>query len=118
MADLIHINGLRVVARHGVLPEEQERAQPFQIDVTISADIARAGLSDELIDTIDYGAVAEAIVTQATLESHALIERLAQSVADVCLSFAQVISVEVTVTKLRPPVPVDVQSTAVTIVRP
>lgn len=118
MPDRIHITGLRILARHGVLPEERERAQPFQIDVTLFADLARAGVTDGLSDTVDYGAVTEAIVAGATSQSHQLLERLAQSIADVCLSFEQVNAVEVTVTKLRPPVPADVQSTAVTILRP
>ncbi|MGB2757598.1 MAG: dihydroneopterin aldolase [Acidimicrobiia bacterium] len=118
MSDCIEINGLRVVARHGVLEEEQSRAQPFEIDVRLVADLATAGESDSLADTVDYGAVSEAIASLATNESYALIERLAQRIADVCLSFAGVVSVEVTVKKLRPPVAVDVQSTSVTIVRP
>ena len=46
---------------HGALPEEQDRAQPFEVDLDVEADLAaRPGRSDDLADTVDYGAVAAA----------------------------------------------------------
>jgi dihydroneopterin aldolase len=42
---------------------------------------------------------------------------LAQRMADVVLSFPHVLAVDLTLTKLRPPVPEDVQSSAVRIHR-
>ncbi len=117
-SDRININGIRVLARHGVLPEEQERAQPFEIDVSLMLDTRPAGRSDALGDTVDYGALSEAIVAAATENSYALLERLAEEIASQCLSDSRVQSVAVTVAKLRPPVAVDMTSTSVTIVRP
>ena len=46
---------------HGVLPEEQERAQPFGVELELLVDLAPAGASDALADTVDYGAVIEAV---------------------------------------------------------
>ena len=46
---------------HGVLPEEQVRPQPFEVDIELLVDVAAAGASDELDDTVDYGAVCEAV---------------------------------------------------------
>ena len=55
--DRIELRGLRVMASVGVLPEERERAQPLELDLTLSCDLAAAGYSDALDDTVDYGAI-------------------------------------------------------------
>ncbi len=47
-ADVIELRGLRVVSYCGALPEEQVRAQPFEFDVDVWTDLARAGGSDRL----------------------------------------------------------------------
>ena len=46
---------------HGVLPEEQVRPQPFEVDVELLVDLRAAGASDDLADTVDYGAVSDAV---------------------------------------------------------
>ena len=40
----------------GVLPEEQERPQPLEVDLDLDADLSRRRRSDDLADTVDYGA--------------------------------------------------------------
>lgn len=114
------MRGLRVLGVHGVLPEEQERAQPFEIDLDVVTDLHRAGASDHLADTVDYGGLCEAVAAVVTGERHALIERLAERIADVVLAAGsgRVTAVTVTVRKLRPPVPVDLASAGVRITRP
>ena len=56
--DTIILSGIRALGSHGVLPEEQARPQPFEVDVELSVDLAPAGRSDVLSDTIDYDALA------------------------------------------------------------
>ena len=117
MPDVIEIRGLRALGIIGVLPEERERAQPFEVDFDLEADLSSAGATDALGDTIDYGravAVAEQVVRT---ERHQLLERVAQRVADDLLALDRVAAVRVTVRKLRPPLPQDVATSAVTIVR-
>ncbi len=58
VSDRIEIRDLRVMGVHGVLPEERERAQPFSLDIVAWVDMAAAQRSDELADTVDYGALA------------------------------------------------------------
>ena len=59
--DKIVIAGLRELGVHGVLPEEQGRPQPFEVDVELDVDTTAAGESDHLDDTVDYSAVSEAV---------------------------------------------------------
>jgi dihydroneopterin aldolase len=117
MSDRIELRGLRAVGTHGVLAEEQQRAQPFEVDVDLEADLATAGRSDRIDDTIDYGALSERVAAIVTGERHALLERLAERIADAALDNARVTAVTVTVRKLRPPVPVDLASAGVRIQR-
>ena len=113
----IDVLGIRAVGRHGVLPEEQLRSQPFEVDLRLGADLTRAAASDRLEDTVDYALLTEAVARTVELESYRLLERLADRIAGVCIALDGVTSVEVTVRKLRPPIPVHVSSVGVTLLR-
>ena len=116
-ADVIELRGLRVVSYCGALPEEQVRAQPFEFDVDVWTDLARAGGSDRLDDTVDYGALCDTIAATALGARVALMEHLAQLVADAVLATEAVDAVAVTVRKLRPQVPQDLATAGVRIHR-
>ena len=88
----------------GVLPEERTRRQPFEIDVDVAVDLSRAGTTDDLADTVDYGALCERIDQLALDEQYSLLEKFATRVAEVVLATPLVTAVTVTVRKLRPPV--------------
>lgn len=116
--DEIQLHGLRLVGTHGVLAEEQTRAQPFEVDLTLTVDLRAASTSDALDDTIDYGEVVGVVAGIFQSEHYALLERLAGRVAEVLLALDQRIAgVTVDVRKLRPPVPHDLVSAGVRIVR-
>jgi dihydroneopterin aldolase len=117
MCDLIEIRGLRVLGVIGVNPEERVRPQPFELDIDLEADLRAAGASDHLDDTIDYGHAAMLAERVVRSERHDLLERVAQRVADELLALSHVDGVRVTIRKLRPPIPVDVDTSAVTIRR-
>jgi 7,8-dihydroneopterin aldolase/epimerase/oxygenase len=114
---VIRISGLRETGVHGVLPEEQVRAQPFEVDVELEVDLAAAGASDALTDTVDYGELAETVARIVRTERYALLERLATRIAEACSVDARVAHVTVTVRKLRPPVPLQLDHVAVTVTR-
>ena len=111
----IYIKGLRELGIHGVLPEEQVRPQPFEVDVELTVDVSSAGQSDALDDTVDYSAVAEAVSRVVTSERYFLLERLAMRIGEVCRVDERVTGVVVTVRKLHPPVRAMVDHVAVRI---
>jgi dihydroneopterin aldolase len=115
--DLIVLRGLRGYGRHGVLASERSLGQPFVVDLALEVDTRAAGASDDLAGTADYAAVAEAVLGVVEGEPVALLERLAQLIADAVLADAHVLGVEVTVHKPSAPVPVPFEDIAVTIRR-
>jgi len=104
VADRILVTGLRELGVHGVLPEEQTRPQPFEVDLELLVDATSAGSSDDLEDTVDYSAVCDAVSRVVASESYRLLERLAARIAEVCRSDPRVLGVVVEVRKLHPPV--------------
>src|SRR5262245_54896751 len=117
MADRILITGIREMGVHGVLPEEQTRPQPFEVDLELEVDLTTPGATDELDDTVDYSAVCEAVSRVVASEKHRLLERLASRIAEVCLVDPRVEHVNVTVRKLHPPVRAMLDSVGVRIER-
>jgi len=115
--DRILVDDLRVLCVIGALPHEREAAQPLRIDLAVGVDLSDAGASDELDDTVNYGLLAERVTEMAVASKYVLLERLAAEIAEIVLTFDRVDDVEVTVTKLRPPVPNHLAATAVRIAR-
>ena len=81
-ADWISLRGVRATGYHGVFEHERRDGQEFVVDVDVSLDLARAGASDDLADTLDYGALAAGVVERIEGEPFDLIERLAAVIAD------------------------------------
>jgi dihydroneopterin aldolase len=115
--DTIILSGIRALGAHGVLPEEQGRPQPFEVDVELSVDMAPAGRSDVLSDTVDYDALTGKIVAIIEAGGLSLLEALASRIAAICQADPRVTHVVVTVKKLRPPVPFHVDHVAVRVER-
>lgn len=116
--DTITLTGVHANGTHGVLAFEHERPQTFVVDVTLHLDLAAAGQSDDLNDTIDYGRVAKDIVAVIEGPHVDLIERLAQRIADKILADAPAVaSIDVTVHKPHAPIVVAFADVSVSISR-
>jgi 7,8-dihydroneopterin aldolase/epimerase/oxygenase len=85
--------------------------------VVLALDTRAAAAGDDLGTTVDYGAVARAVVAEVEGEPVSLVETLAQRIADRCLEHARVEEVEVTVHKPDAPIPVPFEDVTVTIAR-
>jgi dihydroneopterin aldolase len=117
--DRIELRGLRVLGRVGVLPIERDQDQPLEMDLDVVIDLTAAGVSDELADTVDYGAVCDAAERAVAGGGHvALLERLAELVAQAVLEVdARIVAVDLAIRKLRPPIPHDLATSGVHVVR-
>jgi dihydroneopterin aldolase/2-amino-4-hydroxy-6-hydroxymethyldihydropteridine diphosphokinase len=102
--DLIRVLGVRATGHHGVFDFEKRDGQEFVVDVELSVDLARAGSSDVLTQTVHYGEVAADIVARIEGEPFDLIEKLAHVIARDCVSRPLVEAATVTVHKPQAPV--------------
>ncbi len=101
MTDRIVLTNLRFEARHGVHGWERETAQPFEVDVELWLDLARAGRSDVLAATVDYGLVYDEVALVLDGPPRNLLESLAEAVARGVL--ARFTTVEEVVVRIRKP---------------
>ena len=97
--DTIFINELKVKTKLGVPAWERMVAQTIILDIEIGYDLSKAGKSDAIADTIDYGAVVARI--HATLKEHSfqLVEALAEHICQLILKEFKAESVKVKVAK-------------------
>ncbi|NUQ90583.1 MAG: dihydroneopterin aldolase [Glycomyces artemisiae] len=115
--DLITLTGLRVHGRHGVFDFERDAGQDFVIDVALRTSTAAAAATDDLKQTVDYGALADALAAIVAGEPVNLIETLAERLADACTALDGVSSARVTVHKPQAPIAQQFTDVAVTIER-
>jgi dihydroneopterin aldolase len=111
--DEVEIRGLRVLGHHGALVGEQDRAQPFELDIVFSYEMDAAARSDDLGDAVDYGAVTTRAARVVADQRFALLEALGDAVGRAVLEDPRISAVEVRLHKLRPPVALDVVSIGV-----
>ncbi|MBW4693518.1 MAG: dihydroneopterin aldolase [Lyngbya sp. HA4199-MV5] len=83
--DRIQLNGIRCYGYTGALPEEQVLGQWFEVDLTLWLDLAVAGQSDRLSDTLDYRSIIASVQTLVKTSKFTLLERLATAIADAVL---------------------------------
>ena len=115
--DRISLTGISAFGHHGVHDFERQQGQQFVVDVSCTLDLSSAASTDDLAQTIDYGALAQAITADVERDPLNLIEALADRIALTCLRYDAVQCVEVTVHKPQAPMPVDVADVTVTLTR-
>jgi dihydroneopterin aldolase len=103
--DSIIARGLIFQGCHGVEEIEKTQPQEFKIDLELFLDLEKAGKTDDLENTIDYGRVFQLVKQITEKESFNLIEALADRIARVLLhSFPLLQGLEVTIYKPQAPV--------------
>lgn len=103
--DCLHLSGLRYYGYTGALPEEQVLGQWFEVDLKLWLNLAPAGVSDNLADTLDYRKVISETQILIQTEKFNLIERLADAIATQTLTHQKIQQVQVRLTKVAPPIP-------------
>lgn len=113
--DILTLKGLRFDAKHGYYEQERLEGNQFEVDLIFRLDLAPAGTSDELEQTLDYQA-AEKIVKQVMEgPSVKLIETLAHRIGrQLFETFPAVQQLEVYVRKLHPPIETPAEFSEVT----
>jgi dihydroneopterin aldolase len=97
--DIIFISELKVKTKLGVPEWERMVPQTIILDIEIGYDLSKAGKSDAIADTIDYGQVVARIQTTLKEHSFQLVEALAEHVCQLILKEFGALGVKIKVAK-------------------
>ncbi|PRZ43166.1 dihydroneopterin aldolase [Antricoccus suffuscus] len=117
MSDEIRLRGLTVRGHHGVFDFERRDGQDFVIDCTLGLDTSAAAQTDDVLQTVHYGELAEGLAGVVAGEPCNLIETLAQRLLDVALGYDLVEWAEIVVHKPSAPIPLTFADVAVVVRR-
>jgi len=116
--DRIFVTGLALHAYHGVMPHEAKVGQSFALDLVAEIDLAEAGRSDKVADTVSYDLIVKAAAEAFCARPYRLVEAAAAAVADALLKhFPRIRSVRVTVHKPHAPIAATFRDVGVEIFR-
>lgn len=116
--DKIYLNQMAFYGFHGVFPEEKKLGQRFLVDVILEVDLKRAGKTDDLNQSVDYGLVYQLTKQIVEGRSKNLIEAVAEEIAETLLTqFTPLKACTIKVIKPDPPIPGHYQSVAVEVHR-
>src|SRR5699024_10941397 len=98
--------------------EEKKIGQRFSVDVILFLNLEKAGKSDQMTDSIDYGRVYEVVKEIVEGEAKNLLEAIAETIAARLLkNFEFLNACQVKVIKPDPPIPGHYESVSVEIYR-
>lgn len=116
--DRIMIEDLRIFAHHGVYREENEKGQNFYLNVILETDTRKAGLTDDLTFSTNYGDVCRFLDKFVKEHTYQLIETVAEKAAEaVLLQFPLIREITLEVRKPEAPVALPFASISVKITR-
>jgi|FaiFalFF_MnMetaG_3_1042247.scaffolds.fasta_scaffold00325_4 dihydroneopterin aldolase len=118
VVDQLFIEGIEFYGYHGVPDAEQQIGHRYRVDLVLELDLSLAGHTDQLEQTVDYGAVARLVQQIGSERSVRLMETLAERFAQAILErFPPVQRVHVRVAKRLPPTGTIVEMAGVAITR-
>jgi len=111
---LITVEGIRVFAYHGHLPEEAKLGGNFIVNAWVKTDTSEVEKTDDLNDTVDYVKIIDIVKEQMAIRSD-MIEQPARRIVDAILTLNKVQKVKVEVQKITPPIDATFDKISVTI---
>lgn len=116
--DSIKLTNMAFYGRHGNINAEHELGQRFFVDIILKVDLSKAGQTDDLNDTVDYGKVYGVIKEVVENECYNLLERVGTVICErIWGHFDNVVGLSVTLRKPSAPIPGILDHAEVTINR-
>ena len=81
MIHTVELNGVKVYAFHGCLPEEAKIGGHYVVDLSVQTNFEKAAETDELIDTVDYVVLNKIVKEEMAIRSK-LIEHVGQRIVN------------------------------------
>ncbi|MCK5780031.1 MAG: dihydroneopterin aldolase [Psychrilyobacter sp.] len=103
--DKIYINNIKAFGYHGAIAEENVLGQNFYADITLYKSLKKAGLTDNLDESVSYVDAYYDVESIIKNEKYNLIEALAENIAMTLLKKYAIKKVKVKIRK--PGAPID-----------
>lgn len=84
--DKIIIKNLLVRGIIGINDWEREKVQDILINIEISAELSKAGKSDQIEHSVNYRTISKKVIAHVEKAGRFTVEALAQDIAEICLS--------------------------------
>ncbi len=115
MKHTIEVNGIKLYAFHGCLPEEERIGGHYLVDISLQTDFSEAAVTDELIKTIDYVDINKIVAEEMAIRSK-LIEHVGQRIfIRIKKEVENVNKLRVKIIKISPPINGNVENVAIII---
>ncbi|MFI3266903.1 MAG: dihydroneopterin aldolase [Rikenellaceae bacterium] len=111
----ISLNNMEFHAFHGCYELEKIVGNKFNVELKMQVNLGDAAQNDDISKTVNYLEVYDAVCEQMNIPSD-IIENVAWRISNALLEqFSQIISVEITIEKLAPPLGGKVKSVSTTL---
>lgn len=116
--DKITIQSLEIFANHGVYPEENVLGQKFVVSAVLYTNTRKAGLTDELSCSTNYGEVSHFMKKYVEGHTFKLIETVAERLAEeILLTFPLIQKIDLEISKPWAPIGLPLDTVSVQITR-
>ena len=113
----VKLSNIKAYAHHGCLEEEAIIGSDYRVDLEVKTDLTKASQSDNLVDTVDYVHLNRIVKEEMKVRSK-LLEHVAIRIIDRVFSeLPTVEEVEISVSKINPPIGGDVEMVSINLQR-
>lgn len=113
--NIIEVNGIKLYAYHGCLPEEGRIGGHYEVNVQLKTDFSEAAKNDDLNLTVDYVEVNRIVEEEMAIRSK-LIEHVGRRILDrIKNELKNIHWVHIKIIKICPPINGDVNNVAIII---
>jgi len=99
----IVLNGIKLYAYHGVLPQERKTGSDYTLNLLLTAPLDKALSDDDINSTIDYAAVHRIVEREMKVPSRLIEYAAGRIIRAVKENFPQITEIELSLSKLTPP---------------
>ena len=111
----IELKNIKIFAYHGCLKEETRIGSDYIVNLKVTADLEKASSTDDLKDTVDYVHLQNIVKEEMSVPAKLLESVCTRIISRIKNELVLVKAIEVTVSKINPPIGGDVAEVSVTL---
>lgn len=113
MNSTLILEGIHFSGHCGLTQEERNHPQPIRVDLEIDCANSPAGETDNILHTIDYAQVMTRVTHIGTEKQFCLLESLGEHISRMLFDEFPILSLQIWVRKISPPLPAPVDSVGI-----